>query len=72
MNSLNRSLNGLLNSDDPKMDEFRAAVLTGEVPVESDEWSEEVTAWVNARLDELIEEYNEQVDPENPDPGTDP
>ncbi len=70
LNSLNRNLNGLLNSADPKMDQFREAVKTGEPVVELPTWSEEMISWIGVQVDAFVEGYNNQI--ENGDPTPDP
>jgi hypothetical protein len=73
LNSLNRNINGLDNSSDPKMDGFRnllddaepteeellaaIEVALGEEPESG--WSEELVSWVGERMIELRTAWNE-------------
>lgn len=69
LNSLNRNINGLLNSSDPKMDAFRDLVNADAEPSEQElqdaievalgepepaaGWSAELKSWVDERVTEL-------------------
>jgi hypothetical protein len=76
LNSLNRNINGLVNSSDPKMDGFRdllddaepteeellAAIelALGEEPESG--WSDELVTWVGDRMTELRTAWNDMDD----------
>jgi len=84
LNSLNRNINGLVNSSDPKMESFRnllddtepteeellaaIEVALGEAPESG--WSEELVTWVGKRMTELRTAWNEMPDaqPESQNP----
>jgi len=76
LNSLNRNINGLVNSSDPKMDGFRD-LLDGTEPTEEEllaaieiaigeepesGWSDELVSWVDERMTELRTARNELND----------
>jgi len=76
LNSLNRNINGLVNSSDPKMDGFRD-LLEGTEPTEEEllaaieiaigeepesGWSDELVSWVDERMTELRTAWNELND----------
>jgi len=80
LNSLNRNINGLVNSSDPKMDGFRE-LLDGEEPSEAQlitaievalgeepesGWSEELVSWVGDRMTDLRTAWNEMSGAEIP------
>ena len=77
LNSLNRNINGLVNSSDPKMDGFRNLVDDDAEPTEEEllaaigvalgeepesGWSEELVTWVGKRMTELRTAWNEMPD----------
>lgn len=77
LNSLNRNINGLVNSSDPKMDDFRDLVVDDAEPTEEEllaaievalgeepesGWSGELVTWVGERITELRTAWNEMND----------
>jgi len=81
LNSLNRNINGLVNSSDPKMDGFRKLVDDDEEPTEEEllaaievalgeepesGWSDELVTWVGNRMTELRTAWNDMSGVEIP------
>ena len=77
LNSLNRNINGLVNSSDPKMDGFRDLVVDDTEPTEEEllaaievalgeepesGWSDDLVSWVGERMTELRTAWNEMSD----------
>ena len=74
LNSLNRNINGLLNSSDPKMDDFRELVENGGEPTDAElleamqsafgepptsDWSAEAVSWVRDHVNDFITTVDE-------------
>jgi hypothetical protein len=77
LNSLNRNINGLVNSSDPKMDGFRDLVVDDAEPTEEEllaaieaalgeepesGWTDDLVSWVGERITELRTAWNEMPD----------
>jgi len=70
LNSLSRSIQGMINGKDAKMEEFRirdeeTGEVTGITNPESEDWSKSVSSWIGDRITSLTNAFEDLNEPES-------